>query len=471
MDVNVIHVCDVREGLARLPDESVHCVVTSPPYWGLRNYNLPPQVWDGRPGCEHEWVMAERRPQSGGQGDASAKQMSNAGTQGSVQQSVQSGTCSKCGAWLGHHGLEPSIEMYVAHEVQVFREVRRVLRSDGTLWLNLGDCYAQGPSGQSHNQENDGSGGNSAWKTERSWSTVSSNLKPKDLCMTPARVALALQADGWYLRSDIIWAKPNPMPESATDRPTKAHEYLFLLSKSARYFYDAEAIKERCESGPSNIRKMEEGLDRIGGKHKILIDPLSAASSTTHIGQVRGVGDPAGRNRRTVWTIATESYSGSHFATFPTRLVSPCIQAGTSEHGVCGACGAPYTRVLEKQKPPKTVFTKRGAPDDGFVYSGSVVDGEWRGHGSKLQAWLDEHPAKTVGWAPGCACGAPTVPAIVLDPFGGSGTVGQVARALGRSYVLIKLSSRYARMAERRVLQPLSTSEPEPPSDSLFEDA
>jgi DNA modification methylase len=463
MDVNVIHVCDVREGLARLPDESVHCVVTSPPYWGLRNYNLPPQVWDGRPECEHEWMMDERCPQSGGQGDASAKQVSNAGTQGSVQQSVQSGTCSKCGAWLGHHGLEPSIEMYVAHEVQVFREVRRVLRKDGTAWVNMGDSYAQGGNGGHQTSESFHGHNKRAGDRTRIPKKATPGLKPKDLCMIPARLALALQADGWYLRSDIIWSKPNPMPESVTDRPTKAHEYLFLLSKSPRYFYDAEAIREDAIHAGKIVTLGDKSLSRG--------QAAGAGVEPSGNGKASSVTVASGRNRRTVWTIVTESYSGAHFATFPTRLVSPCIQAGTSEHGVCGACGAPYTRVLEKQKPTKTVFTNRGAPDDGFVYSGSVVDGEWRGHGSKLQAWLDEHPAKTVGWAPGCACGAPAVPAIILDPFGGSGTVGQVARALGRSYVLIELSSRYARMAERRVLQPLSTSEPEPPSDSLFEDA
>ncbi len=155
-------------------------------------------------------------------------------------------------------------------------------------------------------------------------------LKPKDLVGIPWMVAFALRTDGWYLRSDIIWAKPNPMPESVTDRPTKSHEYLFLLSKSERYYYDAEAIKEPVQSGPSDIRKMEEKKDRISAKHLTHSPgPLAAANPETNIGQKRGVGDPSGRNRRSVWNIATAPYSGAHFATFPTALVKPCILAGS----------------------------------------------------------------------------------------------------------------------------------------------
>jgi len=161
-----------------------------------------------------------------------------------------------------------------------------------------------------------------------------SGLKPKDMVGIPWRVAFALQADGWWLRSDIIWAKPNPMPESVRDRPTKSHEYIFLLSKNATYYYDAEAIKEACKSGPSDIRKMEESLPRIGGKHKVLMDPLSKAPSTTNIGQKRSVGSPNGRNWRSVWTIATAPYPGAHFATFPETLVTPCILAGCPVGGI-----------------------------------------------------------------------------------------------------------------------------------------
>jgi DNA modification methylase len=265
------HVGDALELLRQLPDSCVQCCVTSPPYWGLRDYGVAGQL-----------------------------------------------------------GLEPAPEEYVAKMVAVFAEVKRVLRDDGTLWLNLGDSYAaNGISGLAVKGDSSTLGGtaNAAHTAQRK--TVPAGLKPKDLVGIPWRVALALQADGWYLRSDVIWSKPNPMPESVTDRPTKSHEYIFLLSKSAKYFYDAEAVKEPCESGPSDVRKMEESLPRIGGKHKILVDPLSKASSTTNIGRKRSVGNPDGRNCRSVWTIATCPYSGAHFATFPPAIPERCIKAGT----------------------------------------------------------------------------------------------------------------------------------------------
>jgi len=278
MAVRII-VGDCREVLAGLPAGGVHSVVTSPPYWGLRDYGVEALVW---------------------------------------------------GEWSGSLGLEPTPELYIEHIVEVFREVRRVLRDDGTLWLNIGDCYNAGRNGG-------WPGGKQQWRDDRYQNRSGANapgLKPKDLVMMPARVALALQADGWWLRSDIIWSKPNPMPESVTDRPTSAHEHVFLLAKSARYFFDAEAVRESIESGSSDIKKMIEGKDRIGGKHKTLDDPLARASKHTNMGRKRTVGDPSGRNIRNVWEIATAPFPEAHFATFPPRLVEPCIKAGCPKGGL-----------------------------------------------------------------------------------------------------------------------------------------
>ena len=269
---STILVGDALERLRELPDESVQCVVTSPPYWGLRDYGVD-----------------------------------------------------------GAYGLEPTLDEYIELMVEVFSEVRRVLRKDGTLWLNLGDVYAHGAT-KTHSEMRFGmQNASSAWslREQGTASTISEGLKPKDLIGLPWRVAFALQEAGWYLRCDVVWAKPNPMPESVRDRPTRAHEYVFLLTKSARYYYDADAIREASESGPSDIRKMLEGRERIGGKHKSFVDPFSKASSKTNIGQQRSVGSPDGRNKRSVWTIATHSFSGAHFATFPPALVEPCILAGS----------------------------------------------------------------------------------------------------------------------------------------------
>lgn len=253
---------DVRKVLPTLPDESVHCVVTSPPYWGLRDYGCPGQL-----------------------------------------------------------GLERTPEEYVRGMVDVFREVRRVLRSDGTLWLNMGDCYATGAGLVG---ECPGGG-----------------LKPKDLVGMPWRLAFALQAEGWYLRSDIIWHKPNPMPESVTDRPTKAHEYIFLLSKSERYFYNAEAIQEEAVCGdprkpyaPGQVDKRGNGHDRGGGKiRKSVLRRGFSGKTNAMPGReaFRAIED--WRNKRTVWTVTTKPFSEAHFATFPSDLIKPCILAGTPEGG------------------------------------------------------------------------------------------------------------------------------------------
>ena len=260
-----VHQGDCREVMAGMEPESVHCVVTSPPYWGLRDY-----------------------------GEA------------------------------GQLGLEPTPEAYVANMVAVFREVRRVLRKDGTVWLNLGDSYVSNASDQvPQTKSHKGSGLAGPNRNGRT------GLKPKDLVGIPWRVAFALQADGWYLRSDIIWAKPNPMPESVTDRPTKAHEYLFLLTKSARYFYDAEAVAEPLMDS-SVLRLSQPNLDQQEGSWRVLVNGHNASHG---VGLSHDLYSGPTRNLRSVWTIATQPYPGAHFATFPEALVEPCVKAGCPEGG------------------------------------------------------------------------------------------------------------------------------------------
>jgi DNA modification methylase len=256
---------DCLEGLRTLPDASVHCCVTSPPYWGLRDYGHDGQI-----------------------------------------------------------GLESTPEAYVARMVEVFREVRRVLRDDGTCWVNLGDSYFATTKSDRNGLSSKTNFTCTATKDgyQRSVKRVSAGslaIKPKDLVGIPWRVAFALQADGWWLRQDIIWAKPNPMPESVRDRCTKAHEYVFLLTKSERYFYDADALRE---SGPTYVRRAGHRSDgapeHVQGRHT----NFSTRVVETH-----------GRNRRSVWTVTTKPYKGAHFATMPPDLVEPCIKAGCPEGG------------------------------------------------------------------------------------------------------------------------------------------
>ena len=358
MTVRIIN-ADVMEGLRQLPDESVHCVVCSPPYWGLRDYGV-----------------------------------------------------------VGQIGLEPTLAEHIARMVEVFREVRRVMRMDATLWLNYGDCYATSVNGRSA-ADTKAAGNDDRTFRDKPFSTIGGALKPKDLCMIPHRLAIALQEDGWWVRADIVWAKPNPMPESIKDRPTKAHEYVFLLTRAERYFYDAEAIKETAsysglanqdDSGFKDPRsfngKHREGyrssgeLERIGSKGNAKTfrggsyvngepGPRAVSGNTkprpagvqhkqTELGQqiggYLGSNDTfSARNKRSVWTIATAPFPEAHFATFPPELPEICIKAGCPVGGT------------------------------------------------------------------------------VLDPFSGAGTTCLVADRLQRNAIGIELNPTYAAMSERRI--------------------
>lgn len=344
-------------------------------------------------------------------------------------ESVQFGnTCSLCGAWRGQLGLEPTIEMYIGHMLAVFREVWRVLRDDGTLWLNMGDSYSGSgkgiyADGRSHGTEGEMQKGNqgSIGLPVNHQSQIT-NLKSKDLCGIPWRLAFALQAAGWYLRSDIIWAKPNPMPESVTDRPTKAHEYIFLLTKSQRYFYDADAVKEDSVY-PEDDRKgrADETQKRMPTNDIAGVRPGSMTYPT--------------RNLRSVWEIPTQPYAAAHFATFPEEIARRCIAAGTSERGVCPSCAAPWERITIGHPPGKS-WTKH---ENDLAFGNNSENGL-----SGDDFYKNYEPSKTTGWRPTCSCRNPESlilsPALVLDPFGGSGTVGEVALKMGRRFVLIDLA-------------------------------
>jgi DNA modification methylase len=598
---------DCREVLAGLPADSVDCVVTSPPYWGLRDYGTA--TWSGGDAeCDHRVGRFEYET------PVSDKQRSNNGSAGHQART----DCPKCGATRidSQLGLERTPEEYVANMVNVFREVRRVLKPSGTCWLNLGDSY---------NAYNGGAGPSSSIsagasteqrpRLETGFGLRTKGLKPKDLVGIPWLVAKALQepyytgklkreADrawlagwldgegtisfverdrganhtathdvrvfitntdrepldyfaaisggkvyqhedgtrdnrygsrpcyrwqmgthdaalliqelypylrtkrrqaalvwtlygtlrhknghartpepvvarrreisemvralnrgedvtlpvwveeppsatepGWYLRSDIIWSKPNPMPESVTDRPTKSHEYLFLLTKSARYYFDADAVREDATTA-GEIR---------GGGHKASTAGIHGGRTDgQRLAQLGAQPTPAGRNIRSVWTIATRPYPGAHFAVFPPELPERCIKAGSSEKGVCAQCGAPWERVVERTAMVVKPTPKREAWQASDDHARTQVGG----------TMIQPPSSTTTGWRPTChdhtedECGALLAPAVILDPFGGSGTVGMVANRLSRRAILIDLNPEYLKQQMRRNAQtPLGLTE------------
>jgi DNA modification methylase len=424
----------------------VHCVVTSPPYWGLRDYGTA--RWDGGdPDCLHQapvdWITKSFNANSTLSGFNATQSAA-----GQKRWFMQDGSC-RCGAQRidSQIGLEPDYRDYVAALVAVFREVRRVLRADGTVWVNLGDSYAGGnmPGWRDGNELKNGGASN------KNGVGYVAGLKPKDLVGIPWRVAFALQDDGWYLRQDIIWSKPNPMPESVTDRCTKAHEYLFLLSKSERYWFDAEAIAESSEY-PNDKRRP------LGSKGAWQLDGREQRANG---GGVAYDHDTATRNKRSVWQVATAPYGEAHFATFPPALIEPCILAGCPEK-CCAKCGAPWVRQTSRLDKgwDGSKYGERAVKASGGAITGGTAKSTLGSGNGKLTG-----SQQTVGWSPSCSCAAtiqlasgetdtvtfPTIPGVVLDPFLGAGTTGLVADRLGRNCIGIELNPAYAAMAQRRI--------------------
>ena len=343
-----------------LAAKSVHTVVTSPPYYGLRDYGVDGQI-----------------------------------------------------------GLEVTPDEYIANLVAVFRECKRILRDDGTLWVNIGDSYARDPAKVGNGHPSTGKQATNKGSLYDYQSPIPSGLKPKDLIGIPWMLAFALRADGWYLRQDIIWAKPNPMPESVKDRCTKSHEYIFLLSKSARYYYDNEAVKEESIE-PIRAREKNNGESAVDTKMR---------------GYDGNCGNTGTRNKRDVWTVTTKPYKGAHYATFNPELIKPCILAGAPET-CCAKCGAPYERVVERDRKARNELAK-----DDPRYRPNTYHGSYENINGKGDAGYTF--TQTLGFEPTCDCNAGTSSGIVFDPFVGSGTTVATAIQLGRKGIGIDLSFKY----------------------------
>ena len=367
---------DVIDVLRDLPAGRVSCVVTSPPYFGLRSYGIPPRTWADGTVC----VL----------------------------------------------GDEPTLDLYIQHLVEVFREVKRVLHPRGSCWMNMGDGYAKGS------------------KAKRG------GLTTKDLMMVPARAAIALQEDGWILRQDIIWAKGlsfcpgfsgSVMPESTTDRSTWAHEHLFHLALRPDYFYDPDGCREPYAE--TSKRQVQDGYRGRATKDYDAAGAQNPSDSKRRI--IASIAAGHGRNLRNVWVVPKQNFKGAHFATFPEKLVEPVVKLATSAIGVCAACAAPIQRRTVREDVPASVK----AAFEASRATTAIDTGRTDGHTSRRPNY--RRKVLREEWEPSCACGAGFVPAMVMDIFSGSGRAGMVSKRLGRSYVGIDINKEYNDMAQHAI--------------------
>ena len=429
------YVGDVLTVCASMPEKSVHAIVTSPPYFGLRDYGIAPSIWGGNAECEHEWGEPGR-PHHPGQ--VPQTKWVNVDAVADGGRSTTGATCSLCSAWRGVFGLEnlhdclgwakgetPCAACFICHMRTIASALWRVLRDDGTLFLNIGDSYSgsgKGPTGVN--------GIGDQGKRQGFVGHHSSGLSPKNRFGIPERLALALQSDGWVWRDTIHLCKTSPMPESVRDRTTQAHEPMFMFTKKARYYFDNDAVRE---PSPGHTYTGRSGVNQDNYEAEAK-DGLSRTSFTMKNREYH----PLGHNPRSWMLWKPERNNLKHYAAYPRFIPRFAILAGSSEYGVCAECGAPWERVTETT-PMEIRRTDWGAKaGNRTATSGTTTK-----------------PATsiTLGWRPTCTHDAPTVPATIFDPFSGSGTTQVVARELGRRSIYCDLSPEYGNMAIERLEQ------------------
>lgn len=481
---------DALEALKQLSAQIVDCVATSPPYLSKRKYAGEQElVWGGDDHCRHQWgpEIIRRDRGKAENSDVVRQPRELIGTTTS-----QGSFCQLCDAWKGAYGEEPSPEMYIEHSLLFLREIKRVLKKTGVVWWNIGDSYWGSGGAVGHTDQTLNLGRSTASYNAPVGVSVGQKhptIKPLDLCLIPQRLAILAQNEGWYIRSIVIWGKKNPMPESLSGwrwekhkvtqcpkcqslssfkrkicqacgyekretmwadcsgcsrclpndgyvlrkgswRPTTSHEYILMLAKSGGYYADGEGVREAYT----------EPLDRWGGdtlkrdtsktaEHKEMQN--IGYASAFRVGRIMRPNED-GRNLRSVWEFPTEPHSSPHFAVFPSRLPEICILSSTPDAGVCSNCGKPWVRVIES----KSVATR-------------VANGEYKTRDPERHI----QSTKTLAWRPSCKCDAPSQPALVLDPFCGTGTTLWAAKKLGRHAIGIDISEGYCQMAVESVRQ------------------
>ena len=417
--------------LETLPSESVNCIVTSPPYFGLRDYGIEPTIWDGAEGCDHEWGEKRKIPKTtqwntGGVFDPNNRKI--------VQEEKYIGQfCTKCSAWRGSLGLEPTFELYIKHLCNIFDEVKRVLRNDGTCWVNLGDTY------NSHSAKSKNVGGfeGKQMRNNKAYSDSKIVIKKtgvadKSLCLIPQRFAIEMVNRGWILRNVIIWHKPNCMPSSAKDRFTVDFEYIYFFVKGKKYWFEQQLEPHKEVSIKARNPKLNQTTNI--GANRSAVNVQMGNESSRFIPE-------GGRNKRTVWTITPKPFKKAHFAVFPEALIETPIKAGCPRY-VCKKCGK------AREKMYKDIDNRHWTDRQKATKKGMILNET--GQRNDLGGSFETKETQFIGLTD-CGCNAGFEGGIVLDPFMGAGTTAVVAKKQGKQYIGIEIKQEYINIANKRI--------------------
>lgn len=432
--------------MRKLPDDSVDCSVTSPPYWAARIYGVEYQIYSDDPNCPgHEWIHYKQKGRDGGSNQPK-RQIKGVGNFQNFDE-TRPAFCKHCYSWYGELGNEPHFYLFIKHVADIYDEVKRVLKPTGTCWINITDAYF-------------GSGGTFTSKIAAHelmikwmkkygyWEEYSRTLKysksgyrSKSMCMIPSRLAQELINRGWIVRNEILWVKPNQMPESCKDRLTRKYETVIFLTKSEQYYFDLDAVRQPLAE--SSIARDKRGrIPKEGSKYYRNIDDQNISNYTTN----RGC-NPLGKNPGNVWDISTKGYSGDHFAAFSVDLLEIPIRAGCPEY-VCKRCGKPREKIIEKIRKTRDNPTKAAKK---LSFIGHGTGSSTLGKAKDGTALVSKTVIKSIKWLPSCNCDAGFTAGIVFDPFIGAGTTAIAAKKWMRNFIGFELLADYVKQANERL--------------------
>ena len=438
--INKIHCADCLQFMKDIPDNSIDIIFTSPPYWSLRDYQIEPLIWGGDKNCEHQWDKIIDIKHSGTTKIEWAKDMSR----GMEKENwiVESDFCLKCSAWRGQLGLEPHPNLYLDHLIEIFDEVKRILKKTGSCYVNLGDTYFGNIIGSNRDKNAVGGGVKKLLELKKQGKIKRSIekskwLQPKQLLGIPERFMIRMQDKGWILRNKNIWHKPNPMPSSCRDRRNTTYEYVYHFVKNRHYYFDLDAIREphNEESIRKYICDMKLGREKTTSKYyKTGMDAGKRMGTNPNLLNT-------GKNPGDVLILSTEPFSEAHFATFPQKLVEPFIKASCPQW-ICKKCGKIRKRISEYEYHIQGKVNKLTEKNDISGMSNTQLERKL-GRASIINV-------KTIGFT-SCNCNTEFDAGIVCDIFAGAGTVALVAKKLGRNYIGIEAKQEYIDMAEKRL--------------------